>query len=489
MTDTPGTPKDNDTPQAAPSFAIETKSCFEAYASKEEREAMAALADRYIGFLSTCKTERETVAYVRSALTAAGFAECDAGDFAGDAVFRVLRGKTVFVARKGKKPLRDGFRLLGAHCDTPRIDLKQRPLYQNCGVAQLKTHYYGGIRKHQWLARPLALHGVVAKKDGTLVTVTIGEDPSDPVFTIPDLLPHLAYKQVEQKLADAFEAEKLNIIIGHSPAEDETKGDGAEEPKDAAKNGNGNDTIKAKVLALLHEKYGIEEADLYSAELQAVPAGAARRVGLDGALVGGYGQDDRVCVFAGLSALLGAEEPEHTQIVLFWDKEEIGSEGSTGAKSRFFEYCLEDLIEAWDPKARKSRVLAAGKAVSADVHGAMDPDYQDLHEKLNAALLGFGPCFCKFTGHRGKVGANDAHPEYVAWLRNLLDTAGIPWQMAELGRVDLGGGGTVAKFLAVYGMDIIDFGPAVLSMHSPFEITSVADIYATMLAYKAFLSS
>lgn len=214
-----------------------------------------------------------------------------------------------------------------------------------------------------------------------------------------------------------------------------------------------------------------------------------RLVGLDGALIGGYGQDDQVCVYAGLTALLDAETPEHTQIVLFWDKEEIGSEGSTGAKSRFFEYCLEDLIEAWEPGARKSRVLAAGKAVSADVHAALDPDYQDLHEKLNSALLGFGPCFCKFTGHRGKVGANDAHPEYVAWLRNLLDTADIPWQMAELGRVDLGGGGTVAKFLAVYGMDIIDFGPAVLSMHSPFEITSVADLYAAKLAYQAFLSS
>jgi aspartyl aminopeptidase len=474
--------KPKDKTPATPSFAIETKSCWETYDSKAERKAMRKLADRYIDFLSACKTERETVASVRRELNEAGFVECPDGDFTGDAVFRVIKGKSMFVARKGVKPLRDGFRLLGAHCDTPRIDLKQRPLYQDCGVAQLKTHYYGGIRKHQWLARPLALHGVVAKKDGTVVEVTIGEDPRDPVFTIPDLLPHLAYRQVEKKLSEAFEAEKLNIIIGHSPAENDKKDAEADKK-------NGNDLIKTKVLALLHERYGINEADLYSAELQAVPAGAARLVGLDGALVGGYGQDDRVCVFAGLSALLAAPKPEHTQIVLFWDKEEIGSEGSTGAKSRFFEYCLEDLIDAWDKGARKSRVLAAGKAVSADVHGAMDPDYQDLHEKLNAAILGCGPCFCKFTGHRGKVGANDAHPEYVAWLRNLLDEAGVPWQMAELGRVDIGGGGTVAKFLAVYGMDIIDFGPAVLSMHSPFEVTSVADVYATMLAYKAFLSS
>ncbi len=470
-----------------PSLAIETKSCWETYACESERAAMRELADRYVAFLTACKTERETVDYVRAALTEAGFTECPEGDFTAQAVFRVMKGKTVFVARQGKKPLREGFRLVGAHCDTPRIDLKQRPLYQDCAVAQLKTHYYGGIRKHQWLARALALHGVVAKKDGTVVPVTIGEDPADPVFAIPDLLPHLAYRQVEKKLSEAFEAEKLNILIGHSPADPPAAADEAAPEKNDKK--NGNEAIKAKVLSLLNARYGIEEADLYSAELQAVPAGPARLVGLDEALVGGYGQDDRVCVFSALCALLAAPEPEHTQIVLFWDKEEIGSEGSTGAKSRFFEYCLEDLIEAWDPGARISRVFAAGKAMSADVHAALDPDYQDLHEKLNSALLGYGPVFCKFTGHRGKVGANDAHPEYVAWLRNLLDGAGIPWQMAELGRVDLGGGGTVAKFLAVYGMDIIDFGPAVLSMHSPFEITSVADVYASMLAYKAFLGS
>ncbi|MFU2208102.1 aminopeptidase [Solidesulfovibrio sp. C21] len=472
----------NETKNGVSSHAIEAKSCWETYASPEQRAGMRELADRYIAFITACKTERETVAYTRKALAEAGYVESPDGDFSGDAVFRVMKGKTVFIARKGKKPLREGFRLVGAHCDTPRIDLKQRPLYESCGVAQLKTHYYGGIRKHQWLARPLALHGVVAKKDGTVIPVTIGEDPSDPVFAIPDLLPHLAYKQVEQKLSDAFEAEKLNILIGHSPEASPEAAEGGE--KKEAK-----DPIKAKVLSLLYDKYGIEEADLYSAELQAVPAGAARPVGLDKALIGGYGQDDRVCVFTALSALLENPTPEHTQIVLFWDKEEIGSEGSTGAKSRFFEYCLEDLIDAWDPGARKSRVLAAGKALSSDVHAALDPDYQDLHEKLNSATLGYGPVFCKFTGHRGKVGANDAHPEYVAWLRNLLDGAGIPWQMAELGKVDLGGGGTVAKFLAVYGMDIIDFGPAVLSMHSPFEITSAADVYTAVLAYKAFLSS
>ncbi len=458
---------------------FETRNCWDVYGDRKSKTAMEKLADAYVDFLSRCKTERETVEFVRGELRAAGFTESLTGDFKGDAVFRVARGKTLFAARKGKLPLSAGFRLIGAHADSPRLDFKQRPLYQECAVAQAKTHYYGGIRKHQWLARPLALHGVVVKTDGTVLPVCIGEDPADPVFAISDLLPHLAYKQVEKKLSDAFEAEKLNIILGHAPATDKKK----------AEQKNGGNLVKRKVLELLHKRYRVTEEDLYSAELQAVPAGPARRVGLDGGIVGGYGQDDRICVYTALQALLAAPKPEHAQVVLFWDKEEIGSEGSTGAKSHFFEYCLEDVVAAWEPRAKPRRVYEKSRALSADVHAAMDPDYQDLHEKLNAALLGYGPCFCKFTGHRGKVGANDAHPEYVAWLRGLLGRAGVPWQMAELGKVDHGGGGTVAKFLAVYGMDVIDFGPPVLSMHSPFELTSVADLYATMLAYKAFLQS
>ena len=477
------------------SLEHESKSCWEVYSSPQDRAAMDGLAAGYVSFLSACKTEREVMRHVRERLLGAGFAESPNGDFQGDACFRIFKGKTVFIARKGKRPLSEGFRLLGAHADSPRLDLKQRPLYEDCSVSQAKTHYYGGIRKHQWLARALALHGVVVKADGTVVEVVIGEDPADPVFTIPDLLPHLAYKQMEQKLSEAFEAEKLNIIMGHAPSE---AGNGPETGDEAAasscaqapKNGKDCKTkIKARVLSLLNQRYGITESDLYSAELQAVPAGPARYVGLDSSLIGGYGHDDRICVFAGLEALLAAERPEHTQIVLFWDKEEIGSEGSTGASSNFFEYCLEDLIEAWEPNARLSRVLDAAKAVSADVNAALDPDYQEVHEKMNACHLGFGPTLNKFTGHRGKVGASDAHPEYVAWIRNVLDSAGVPWQMAELGKVDLGGGGTVAKFLAKYGMDIIDFGPPVLSMHSPLELASKADLYASMLAYKAFLES
>ncbi|MBU1001890.1 MAG: aminopeptidase [Proteobacteria bacterium] len=457
-----------------PELNYEPKNCWDVYTSKKDLAAMDDLAARYIDFLSQCKTERETVDFIQEKLLAAGFAE----GYAKDRAVRVMRGKTVFLARRGKRPLSEGVRLVGAHVDTPRLDLKQHPLYEDCAVGLAKTHYYGGIRKHQWLARPLALHGVAVKADGTTVRVNIGEAPTDPVLTVLDLLPHLAQGQMEKTVTKAFEAEKLNIVLGHAPAK--SKKDG-EKPKDP---------IKQRVLELLHEKYGLIEEDLFSAEMQVVPAGPARSVGLDGSLIGGYGQDDRICSFATMEAFLtSTEQPEHTQIALYWDKEEIGSEGATGAKSLFFEYCMEDLLREWEPKTRLSEVFLNTKAVSADVHGALDPDYQDVHEKLNSSVLGYGPVFCKFTGHRGKVGANDAHPEYVGWLRGLLNAAGVPWQMAELGKVDVGGGGTVAKFLAVYGMDVIDFGPGVLSMHSPFEVSSKMDVYAAMLAYKAFLES
>lgn len=452
---------------------FESRNSWEVYETEEHRSAMDELADRYLDFLTRCKTERETVDYVTDIATKAGFTE----DFSGDKVFRVMRGKTMLLARKGKKPLSEGIRLLGAHCDAPRLDFKQHPLYEDCNIGLAKTHYYGGIRKYQWLARPLALHGVIVKENGETVTVNIGEDAGDPVFTVLDLLPHLAYEQAEKPLSKAFEAEKLNVVLGHAPAAKD-----GDDDKDTGR-------IKKQVLRLLNEKYGIVEEDFFSAEIQVVPAGPARKVGLDGSLLGSYAHDDRICVFTGLEALLTAEQPEHTQVVLFWDKEEIGSEGSTGAKSLFFEYSLEDLLDAWEPGTRLSRVLMNSKAISADVHGGLDPDYQEVHEKLNASLLGHGPVFCKFTGHRGKVAANDAHAEYVGWLRGLLNKAGIPWQMAELGKVDLGGGGTVAKYLAVYGMDIIDFGPSVLAMHSPFEIASKADLYTTMLAYREFLKS
>ncbi|MBG0778004.1 MAG: aminopeptidase [Desulfovibrionaceae bacterium] len=463
------------------------KNCWDVYAAAKDRKAMDVLAARYMEFLSVCKTEREVVDYVVEKARAAGFEE----SAAADRQLRVFRGKNVLLARRGKEPLSKGSRLIGAHADSPRLDFKQHPLYEECGVGLAKTHYYGGIRKHQWLAAPLALHGVVVKKSGEAVRVVIGEDPADPVFTVPDLLPHLAQKQMERKLSEAFEAEKLNVVLAHEPPA-AAKGKAGDADRDADKEkdkGADASPLKRRILEMLNERYGIVEEDLYSAELQAVPAGPARWVGLDRALMGGYGHDDRICVFCALEAMLVGAAPRHAQLALFWDKEEIGSEGATGAKSRFFEYGVQDLAAAWDPEARLSEIFLEMRAVSADVSAAMDPDYQDLHDKLNASLIGCGPCFNKFTGHRGKYAANDADAEYVAWMRAVLDKAGAPWQMAELGKVDLGGGGTVAKHLAEYGMRIIDFGPAVLSMHSPFELASKADLYATVKAYAAFLAA
>ena len=450
------------------------KSAWQTYASARERAAMARLAERYRAFLSECKTERLVMDHVRRRAESAGFAD----DLAAPRAFRFNRGKTCFLARQGRRPLSQGFRLIGAHADCPRLDLKQRPLYEDLDLALAKTHYYGGIRKYQWLTIPLALHGVVVPKSGPPVTVCIGEDPADPVLTITDLLPHLAAQEVVKKVEDAFEAEKLNLVMGQSPA------------RSLAKDRSGTaEPVKRRLLEILHERFGIAEADLLSAELQAVPAGPARFVGLDRALIGGYGQDDRSGVFCALEAFLAEEDPEHCQIVLFWDKEEVGSEGATGARSLFFEYCMEELVAAWEPGVRLSRVLSGGSALSADVAAAMDPDYKDVYEPRNAARIGYGPCFNKFTGHRGKVGSNDAQPEFIGWLRRILDEAGVPWQMSELGKVDLGGGGTVAKFLAVYGMDVIDVGVPLLSMHSPFEISATADIHACVLAFREFLKN
>lgn len=468
-------------------LTFSSRNCWEVYNTPKDRKAAQELADRYIDFLTRCKTERETIAYVQERLARAGFSE----NIKSGKHMRGLQGKTLFAARKGKAPLARGIRLVAAHADSPRLDLKQRPLQEQAGIAQAKTHYYGGIRKYQWLARPLAVHGVVVKQDGKVITVELGEDPREPVFTIADLLPHLAKDQASKTLADAFEGEKLNLVFGHEPAMQDKGKSGKKAAKDDSEPEAAKEPIKYGILKMLNEKYGIVEEDLYSAELQAVPAGPARYVGLDSSLIGGYGQDDRICVFTALEAFLSETRsmPAVTQCLMFWDKEEIGSEGSTGAKSRFFEYCMQDIIAAWEPRSTFSSVMLASKAISADVHAAIDPDWQELHEKLNAATIGHGPCFCKFTGHRGKYEANDAHPEYVGWLRGVLNKAGVPWQMAELGKVDGGGGGTVAMHLAAYGMNIIDGGPPVLSMHSPFEISSKMDLYATMLAYGEFFTA
>ena len=320
---------------------------------------------------------------------------------------------------------------------------------------------------------------MVIRENGESLAVSIGEKPGEPVFCIADLLPHLAQKQSSQTISEAFEAEKLNIILAHSP-KTVKKGKDKDAPKEP---------VKEQLLEILHKKYGINEEDLITAELQAVPAGPARFVGFDKALVGGYGQDDRICVFTALEALLSAESGARNMAVIFWDKEEIGSDGATGAASRFFQYCVEDLARAWAPGTPASHVLLHSRALSADVQAALDPDFQEVHEKQNAAQLGYGPCFSKFTGSRGKYGASEADAEFFGELRGLYNAKGIPWQTAELGKVDLGGGGTVALFLAAYGMRVIDLGPAVLSMHSPFELASCADLYATLEAYRTFLEA
>lgn len=465
----------------AGSNSYEPRGAWEIYAGK--RQELRESAREYINFISACKTERETIAWAMQKLLAAGYSE----DFNSSLIMRPLRGKALFAARRGKKPLRDGFNLIAAHVDSPRLDFKQHPFREQAGLAQARTHYYGGIRKYQWLARPLALHGVVALENGETVEVNIGDKPGEPVFCIADLLPHLAQKQAGEKLSEAFDAEKLNIIVGHEPViqeKDTSGGNGAD-------NGQDKNSPKAQILNFLHEKYGIREEDLITAEMEAVPAGPAALVGFDEALVGGYGQDDRICVYCALNALLDAtaSEPENCAALILWDKEEIGSDGASGASSRFFQYCVDDLIDNWDKGGKAAHAMLQARAISADVTAALDPDYPDVHEKQNAAKIGFGPCFSKFTGSRGKYGASEADAEFFASLRGMLNAKNIPWQAAELGKVDLGGGGTVALFLAAYGMRVIDLGPALLSMHSPFELSSVADLYATRAAYSAFLQS
>ena len=456
-----------------PSFVHTPQNAWERYTSARDRKAMDSLARRYLDFLTRCKTERETIAYVLEALQQAGYGE----DAAGPLFVRQFRGKALVAARRGTAPLDEGLHLVAAHVDSPRLDLKQRPLVEQPALVQAKTHYYGGIRKYQWLARPLALHGVLVRQDASCLHLSLGEEPNEPVFSIADLLPHLAADHNRQKLSEAFSAEKLNLVFGHCP--------------DLAckKDFGDKDLLKNSILKLLHEKYGLCEEDFISAELQAVPAGAARFVGLDSALLGGYGHDDRLCVFAALSALLKSRKPHHSSVLVLWDKEEIGSEGATGARSRFLDYCLADLLAAWQPGLGLSSCLLRSRALSADVAPALDPDWQELHDKHNAALLGYGPCFAKFTGARGKYEANDADAEYVGWLRGVLNARKIPWQMAECGKVDQGGGGTVALFLAAYGMDVIDIGPAVLGTHSPFELASKVDLYAMQEALEAFFES
>ena len=444
--------------------------------SAAEKERVFAFGEGYKRFLDNAKTEREAVSCIREEARNSGFSE-EISPGSRSALIKAFQGKSIALAKPGKAPLESGIRLIVSHIDAPRLDLKQKPLYEEVDLAFLKTHYYGGIKKFQWLARPLAIHGLIVKADGDVIDIKVGEDETDPVFTILDLLPHLARKaQYDKKLDEAIVGEKLNVIAGSLPL-------GGSDTKDR---------FKLSVLNHLSEAYGLVEEDLVSAELEVVPAEKAKDVGWDRALTGGYGQDDRASAFTSLKALLDARACEKTAVVLFVDKEEIGSDGATGAKSKFLESVISDLmmIMGKQPSAREVfRVLATSQALSADVAGALDPDYQEVHEKRNAARIGYGVCLTKFTGSGGKYLANDANAEYVGWLRRLFNRKKVVWQTGELGKVDEGGGGTVSKLLAIYGMEIIDCGPPVLSMHSPFEISHKGDLYMSYKGFRAFLEA
>jgi aspartyl aminopeptidase len=443
---------------------------------EKEKAAVWEFDRNYTEFLNSAKTEREAVVLISQIAEENGFSSNPASH-KPIKMLRSFQGKSLALCLLGKQPIEEGINLIVSHLDSPRLDLKQNPLYEDVDLAFMKTHYYGGIKKFQWLTRPLAIHGRVIRSDGSTLDIVVGEDDSDPVFTVADILPHLARKvQTDKKVSEAFEGEKLNLMVGSLPF-------GNKDTKDR---------FKLAILKLLNERYGLIEEDLISAELEVVPAGGTRDVGWDRGLTGAYGHDDRSCVFTSLRAIADLERPQKTAMVLFVDKEEIGSDGATGAKSKFLESVVADLMIAHgkEPLYHEiHKLLMKSRAISADVNGAIDPDFQDVHEKRNAARLGYGICLTKFTGSGGKYGASDANAEYVGWLRNLFNKNKVVWQTGELGKVDEGGGGTVAKFLAPYGMNIIDCGPAVLSMHSPFEIAHKADIYMTYKGFKVFLES
>ncbi len=441
-------------------------------ADETKLQTIFAYAEDYKKFLDEAKTEREATACAIRMAEAAGYTPYRFGDAlkVGDKRYFENKGKGIYLFRIGKAPLTEaGFRILAAHIDSPRIDLKQNPLYEDSGMSFFKTHYYGGIKKYQWTAMPLALHGVVVRADGETVRVTIGEDPADPVFYINDLLPHLGQDQAQQPLGKAISGESLNILVGGIPV----AGDAKE-----------GDAIKLNVLRLLNEKYGITEADFLSAELSAVPAEKARDVGFDRAFISAYGHDDRCCAYPALTALFATEDSDETVFVILADKEEIGSNGNTGMRCRLFSDLLDSISAAMGENP--AAVRHASHCLSADVNAAYDPNFPEVYEKRNSALISCGPAMSKFTGSRGKSGSNDASAEYVGFVRRLFAEAGVAWQAAELGKVDIGGGGTVAMFIAEQNIDTVDLGLPVISMHAPYEIVSKADLYALHEAFMAF---
>lgn len=460
---------------------MERKNAWLSYGESDEKE-MEKLAKDYRAFLDAGKTERECVTELVREAEANGYVSLEAKQAAGekiqpgDKVYAVGMKKIMALFHVGQEPLEKGMNILGAHIDSPRLDVKQNPLYEDTDLAYLDTHYYGGVKKYQWVALPLAIHGVIAKKDGSVVNVTIGEDENDPVVYITDLLIHLAGKQLQKKAAEVIEGENLDILIGSRPLSESTD----EKKKEA---------VKSNVLRILKEKYDVEEEDFLSAELEIVPAGKARDCGLDRSMVAAYGQDDRVCAYTSFVAMMEMDAPKRTSCCLLTDKEEIGSVGATGMQSRFFENTVAELLDGmgcyFDLALR--RTLRNSSMLSSDVSAGYDPAYGECFEKKNAAYLGRGIVLNKFTGARGKSGSNDANAEYVAEVRRIFDDHQVAFQTAELGKVDVGGGGTIAYIAALYGMNVIDSGVAVLSMHAPWEVTSKADIYEAKKAYKAFL--
>ena len=463
-------------------------------ASLDELEALAV---DYIDFISENKTERECAAAAIAAAEDAGYdslADCIAAGTPvgpGSKLWACAQGKAVILVHVGAAPISEGMNILGAHIDSPRLDIKQNPLYETNDFALLDTHYYGGIKNYQWTALPLALHGVVAKTDGAVVEVNIGDDPADPVFCVTDLLPHLGSQQMDKKGSKVVEGEDLDVLVGNRPL----AATGADEADDGAGKAEGDkaskDPVKAYVLALLSDKYGIAEEDFLSAELEVVPAGRARDLGFDRSMVIGYGQDDRVCAYTSLAAqlALGDDIPARTAVCVLVDKEEIGSVGASGMASMFFENTIAEIMALAGESSplRLRRALTRSRMLSSDVSAGFDPAYASVFEAKNSAYLGRGLAFNKYTGSRGKSGSNDASAEYVALVRRIMDDAGVSFQTAELGRVDAGGGGTIAYIPAKYGMDVIDSGVPVLSMHSPWEVTSKADIYEARRGYEAFL--
>lgn len=472
---------------------MENKNTWETYNNKQLKE-VDAFAKEYMDFLNNGKTERECIDTIVNEIEKAGYQELNTlvknntSLKRGDKVYSVWMNKSIVMFRIGENDMAEGMNILGAHIDSPRLDIKQNPLYEDGGFAYLDTHYYGGVKKYQWVTIPLAIHGVVIKKDGTTIEVNVGENEDDPVFFVSDLLIHLAQEQLEKKASKVIEGEALDIIIGNKPLIIDKKD--KNDKKDSDDNTE-KDAVKKGILSILKESYDIEEEDFISAELEVVPAGNAREAGFDRSMILSYGQDDRVCAFSSLKAMLEVENTKRTSCCILVDKEEIGSVGATGMQSKFFENAVAEVMNLTGEFSELGlrRCLSGSCMLSSDVSSAFDPNFASSFDKKNVAYLGGGMVFNKFTGSRGKSGSNDANAEYIAHIRDIFEKEKINFQTAELGKVDLGGGGTIAYILALYGMNVIDSGVAVLNMHAPWEATSKADVYETKRGYVAFLKN